>query len=79
MVSGTGSALNPFEIEDFMVRPLNPHCMKDDNRTMQVERDLTFELNDSQTRVHGSKMPLFGPLDLGIEWVPTFHVSHFLD
>ncbi len=42
-----------------------------------MERDLTFELRDAQSRVHGSKVQFFGPFGIGIEWEPTFHVSDF--
>ena len=42
-----------------------------------MERDLTFEVNDAQTHVHGSKVQLFGPLGPGYEWEPAFHVSDF--
>ena len=42
-----------------------------------MERDVTFELHSGQTRFQGSKIPLFGPLGIEIEWKPTFHVSDF--
>jgi hypothetical protein len=76
MVAGTGTSLDPFQIEDIMVR-LNT-CNKEHlyHRLFQVERDVTFELSHSQSRVHGSEPEiLFGPLGLGTEWIPAFHVS----
>ncbi len=51
---------------------LNPFHIED-----FMERDLTYEPKNAESRVSGPKVPLFGPIGHELDWEPTFHVSDF--